>query len=367
MIMILSLFNTSVLGYADCDTHTCNKDCEYCVQRSSWWDNCKWCELDEQCHATGSETPYNQCNTDQVITDVGIVLNQSCIVNTILLRRICYLLKLSAIPYILNSLEMNDFEIVEWIGRHCEDLSSLAYRECVATVMISYKRNVIVFAYQGTTEFKLYLDEMQSVVFSSKVSGCNGNGEVQEYFKEVHDRIFPCVITTLKEQISSYPNYNILITDHSLGGVIASIASASLIYNHIIKDEKISLYTFGMPKVGNSQYALEHNRLVTKSWRFVHRDDPIPHYPTSTGLSNGPLHHRTEVYYPSRYMLPTDRINYVIFPGSNNDDCGSTFQVIWDFKDNKMYFDIPVGTYSDNIIGRKRRLVKSAINVGSFR
>ncbi|CAG2224881.1 unnamed protein product [Mytilus edulis] len=157
---------------------------------------------------------------------------------------------------------MNDFEIVEWIGRHCEDLSLLAYRECVATVMISHKRKVIVLAYQGTTEFKQYLDEMQSVLFSSKVSGGIGNGEVQEYFKEAHDRIFPCVITSLKEQISSYPNYNILITGHSLGGVIASIASASLIYHHIIKDEKISLYTFGMPKVGNSQYALEHNILV---------------------------------------------------------------------------------------------------------
>lgn len=62
---------------------------------------------------------------------------------------------------------MIDFEIVEWIGRHCEDLSLLAYRECVATVMISHKRKVLVLAYQGTTEFKQYLDEMQSVLFSS--------------------------------------------------------------------------------------------------------------------------------------------------------------------------------------------------------
>lgn len=181
------------------------------------------------------------------------------------------------------------------------------------------------------------------MLFSSKVSGGIDNGEIQEYFKEAHDIIFSCVIISLKEQILKYQNYNILITGHSLGGVLASVASESLIYHHIIENEKIA---FG---IGNSQYALEHNRLVTNSWRVVHRDDPIPHYPTSTGLSNGPSHHRTEVYYPSRRMLPTDR-NYVICPGSDNDYCGSTVHLIGESEVHKMYFDIPVGTYCDNII-----------------
>ncbi|CAC5399349.1 unnamed protein product [Mytilus coruscus] len=280
MILILLLLNISVLGYIDCDTHTSN-GCEYCVQQSSWWDHCRWCELDEQCHATGSEAPYNQCNKDQVTTDV-----RNCPKPRVYREynpdKAYMILKLSAILYAddhngaltcLHSLEMDDFEIVEWIGRHCEDLSLLAYKECVATVMISHKHKVIVLAYRGTTGLIQCLDEIQSVLFSSKVSGGIGNGEVQEYFKEAHD------------QISNYPNYNIWITGHSLGGVIASVASASLIYHRLIKDEKIALYTFGMPKVVNRQYALEHNRLVTNSWRVVHRDDPIPHYPISTGVT----------------------------------------------------------------------------------
>ncbi|CAG2188552.1 unnamed protein product [Mytilus edulis] len=116
-----------------------------------------------------------------------------------------------------------------------------------------------------------------------------------------------------------------------------------------------------MPKVGNRQYALEHNRLVNNSWRIVHRNDPVPHYPASTGLSNGPYHHRTEIYYPSKGMLPTDT-NFVICPGSDNNNCGSNFKFFQaDIDDHKVYFDIPVGSYCQNMFGRKRRSIISAM------
>lgn len=369
--LIAILFLTIIEnGNASCYAHT-SMGCEYCVEQSSWWDNCRWCELDEKCHATGSFGSSNQCNSDQVIKH-----DYECPKPpTVPVHREYYpvnaynLLKLSTIPYnddhygaqkCLHSLKMDDFEIVEWIGRHCETVPLLTYKECLAVVMISHTSEVIVLAYRGTTKFKQFIDEMQSVLFTPKVSGGIGNGKVQQYFKVAYDKISPCMIESMKEQISNYPNYNVSITGHSLGGAIASIAIADLTCMGIIKDKHSALYTFGMPKVGNRQYALEHNRLVTSRWRVVHRNDPVPHYPVSTLFPDSPLHHRTEVFYPSKHMLPTD-IDYSICNGSDNNECGSKFQIIGTVEDHKKYLSIPVGTYCNSINGRKRRSIKSAM------
>ncbi|XP_071177791.1 lipase ZK262.3-like [Mytilus edulis] len=163
--------------------------------------------------------------------------------------------------------------------------------------MISKRKKAIVLAYQGTTDSKQFWDEVQSVLITFKVPSDIGNGKVQGYFKKAHDKLYDCVVESMQAQISMYPNYEFWITGHSLGGAIASIASARLLYDGKIRNDKIALYTFGMPRVGDRQYALDHNRLVNNSWRVIHRNDPVPHYPVSTGFSNGPFHHRTEVFY----------------------------------------------------------------------
>ncbi|CAC5386849.1 unnamed protein product [Mytilus coruscus] len=368
LLTLIVILDKNVHGKTDCIKHS-SKGCEYCVQQSPWYSNCRWCELDNKCHAYGSVPPYNPCYENQVIKDVANCPKLD-VFGEYDPHSSYNLLRLSTIPYAGNQNEaltclkshgIDDYEIVEWIGRHCEDLPLIEYKECLAVVMISHKRKAIVLAYRGTTVFIQLLDIIRSVLVTSKVSAEIGSGAVQKYFKQAHDKLFGCVVASMQFQISNYPDYNIWITGHSLGGAVASIASARLVYEGLIKKEKMALYTFGMPKVGNRQYAIEHNRLVNNSWRVVHRDDPVPHYPLSTGLPNGPYHHRTEVYYPSKIMLPTDT-NYVICSGSDNNDCGSSFPLLKpDIENHEIYFDIPVGTYCQSVVGRKRRSINSAM------
>ncbi|CAG2188554.1 unnamed protein product [Mytilus edulis] len=362
----LLFLNTDVHGKTDCIQHS-SEGCEYCVQQPSWSKNCIWCELDNKCHATGSISPFNPCNKKQVIKNAVNCPNQT-VLGEYSSQTAYNLLRLSAITYInnrkdakqcLESQELYDFEIVEWIGRHCEELPLITYKECLAVVMISHDRRAIVLAYRGTKQLKQLIDEVQSVLLTSKSSIGIGSGEVQRYFKQAHDKLYGCVKASIHDQIQNYPEYDILITGHSLGGAIASIASARLVKEGVINTEKIALYTFGMPKVGDRQYAIEHNRLVNNSWRVVHRNDPVPHVPTSIVLPNGSYHHRTEVYYPSEVMLPTDT-NYVICSGSGNNNCGSKL-FIADFRDHKQYFNISIGNYCKTVVGGNRRSVKSAM------
>ena len=88
----------------------------------------------------------------------------------------------------------------------------------------------------------------------------------------------------------------------------------------------MSLHTYGMPRVGDKEYAANHDRLVNNSWRVVHYKDPVSHLPmcnilTGCGLTDGPYHHRTEVYYPSPDM--TQNSEYIICKGNEDNNCSN--------------------------------------------
>ena len=69
-------------------------------------------------------------------------------------------------------------------------------------------------------------------------------------------------------------NEGILITGHSLGGAIATIFAADLIS---IGYDNTIIYTFGAPRVGNSQFTdwfWKYHKGV--HFRVTQKRDPIP-------------------------------------------------------------------------------------------
>ena len=89
----------------------------------------------------------------------------------------------------------------------------------------------------------------------------------------------------VKALVSNNASYQIWVTGHSLGGAMASLASTWLGFNKIAPRKNIILYTFGMPRVGNYRYALQHDRLVNNSWTVVNGDDLVPHFPTLASIT----------------------------------------------------------------------------------
>ena len=80
---------------------------------------------------------------------------------------------------------------------------------------------------------------------------------------------------------------------------MASLASTWLAYYNVAPRKNIILYTFGMPRVGNYDYALQHDQLVNNSWRVVNDNDLAPHFPIvlSVSIFSGPYHHGVEAFY----------------------------------------------------------------------
>lgn len=152
---------------------------------------------------------------------------------------------------------------------------------------------------------------------------------------------------------------------------VASLVAAALIYEGITPRNKTSLYTFGMPRVGDKEYALQHDRLVHNSWRVVHYRDIVAHLPTcnivgiACAFTDGPSHHGTEVYYRRDRM--TVNTTYRVCHSDEDDSC-SNGDISYCLPDNygrciayhKGYFGIPVGTFCDSGMSGKRSEMKSS-------
>lgn len=70
----------------------------------------------------------------------------------------------------------------------------------------------------------------------------------------------------------------IVITGHSMGGAIATLMG---LYCAVIIRKPVEVYTFGSPKVGNTEFVNAFDKHVSKSKRYVNGEDPIPFLPNS--------------------------------------------------------------------------------------
>ncbi|KAI4157306.1 MAG: hypothetical protein LQ342_008395 [Letrouitia transgressa] len=84
------------------------------------------------------------------------------------------------------------------------------------------------------------------------------------------------VLDALKRTQASYPSYKLVVTGHSLGGAVASIAAAEI--RNL--GTNASLYTYGQPRIGEE----EVNQFITNqnkggNYRVTHTNDIVPKLP----------------------------------------------------------------------------------------
>ncbi|KAJ2915425.1 hypothetical protein MD484_g5008, partial [Candolleomyces efflorescens] len=122
---------------------------------------------------------------------------------------------------------------------------------------------------------------------------------VHKGFLDAWNTVAVNTINVVRSQLASHPGYTIVVTGHSLGGSLASLAGISLKRNfpHV----PLRLYTYGQPRTGDPNYALLLNREVGSRniYRGVNALDGVPTIiPTRVGYR----HHGTEYWtfpYPS--------------------------------------------------------------------
>lgn len=327
----------------------CNSDnCRDCASNTAFGLTCRWCERDKECHTPGAFAT-NPCKTVENIVDPSLCgdTKLSKYDPELSLK----MLLLSAVAYdpvhpqecLDNSLPSAKFQLQTVVTKECD----LVDNECSSYVAVSHAMKVIVIAFRGSENFGQAFVEFVETLISPKKPFLS-EGKVQTYWKRGFETLWPCMEADLKALIAGNPSYQIWVTGHSLGGAMASLASAWLSYHNVASREKIISYTFGMPRVGNYRYALEHDQLVKNSWRVVNDDDAVPHFPGVVVVPNtliGPYHHGVEAFYsePATSVYSKHRECHKI---PNNEDRTCSFsEITRSFERHKNYFSIPVGTF----------------------
>ena len=80
-----------------------------------------------------------------------------------------------------------------------------------------------------------------------------------KYFDKFYDRIRSQYISDLTKALNQYPDYTLTITGHSLGGALSMHAAIDCILGECISEDKLSVYTYGTPRVGNYKFS----RIIT--------------------------------------------------------------------------------------------------------
>ena len=133
--------------------------------------------------------------------------------------------------------------------------------------------NKIFLTFRGTESFKdAYCDI--DVRRHSLENGCKIHNGFYEQFHVLKEAIE----YDIDNNINNITEIN--ISGHSLGGALATIASA--FFGEKYKNIKINCYTFGCPRVGNDKFVNWFHENIKDNWRICNNSDPVPSLPMSS-------------------------------------------------------------------------------------
>ncbi|KAI9292214.1 alpha/beta-hydrolase, partial [Neoconidiobolus thromboides FSU 785] len=135
----------------------------------------------------------------------------------------------------------------------------------------------IVVPFRGTSNIKNWVQNVKV----DKVDLFSGNSKVQVHlgFKQARDALSLVYTPVVKDLLKNNPGFKLVVTGHSLGGAIANLAAIDLQASQQLSWGNIQLFTYGQPRVGNSDFATWFDSLSLLSTRVTNNKDIVPHVP----------------------------------------------------------------------------------------
>jgi hypothetical protein len=172
-----------------------------------------------------------------------------------------------------------------------------------------------VIAFQGTeTAKQIKVDLNLSLDNTTVCSGCKAHSGFWQSWQEAKPKVLE-VITSARKK---FPKNKIIVTGHSLGGAISTIAAADLrssgIPVDLVNDGSLTRspsltsiqYSFGAPRVGNqllADYVQKPKTELGGNFRVTHYNDPVPRLPPAF---LGYAHYIPEIYISTKNEKTVD-------------------------------------------------------------
>jgi predicted lipase len=149
-------------------------------------------------------------------------------------------------------------------------------------IALQHSKQRVIVAFRGTNSAEQLL-KIITQSWSHRINGTQFHPvSVLYYFHKKYEQLHPLVQQRVMDQLKQHPGYTVVLTGHSLGGALATLA-AYYLYEplHAYNNTVASLITFGSPRVGNWLFAnaLMNMGYIKRSARYTHRKDAVPHVP----------------------------------------------------------------------------------------
>jgi Lipase (class 3) len=148
---------------------------------------------------------------------------------------------------------------------------------------------------------------------SSECENCAVHSGFMYLWNAARENLVPVV----QGLVDSHPDYQLVLTGHSLGGAIAGLAALEF----AAKGWDPAITTFGEPRFGNKELAAYVDRMLVKKGegyhRVTHAGDPVPLLPFDKW---GWRMHAGEIYI-GKDALPIERDNVHRCDGPNDPSC----------------------------------------------
>eukprot|EP01121_Diplochlamys_sp_Union-15-3_P001362 TRINITY_DN1118_c0_g1_i1.p1 TRINITY_DN1118_c0_g1~~TRINITY_DN1118_c0_g1_i1.p1 ORF type:complete len:296 (-),score=21.78 TRINITY_DN1118_c0_g1_i1:47-934(-) len=196
------------------------------------------------------------------------------------------------------------FELLLWNCSWCQYTPDFKIKTVVSSndtgaygyVAFSPTNKTIVVAFRGTDNFINDIIDVEfwtTVDYPSFPNVLVHSGFHQGYLS-VQSQVRSAVLDILQNDCNTCTT--ILATGHSLGAALSGLCALDLALQFANNTEiTVRMSNFGMPRVGNSDFAkLFKAKVKGPVWRVVHHNDIVPHLPPQ--LVEGYHHVSTEVW-----------------------------------------------------------------------
>mmetsp|Transcript_25603 Transcript_25603/g.33508 ORF Transcript_25603/g.33508 Transcript_25603/m.33508 type:complete len:332 (+) Transcript_25603:124-1119(+) len=174
----------------------------------------------------------------------------------------------------------------QWDCDICEEypgVNATFLNDYMLSAMIAFEPslNKIIVAFRGTDPLSLvdWLDDFEAR--SVPYDLCE-NCFVHHGFYKAYREIYDDIDKNLNQYHKMYPDAPLAATGHSLGAALAVLFAINISVKSPsgLGDNRLILYTFGQPRIGNAEFAdFISSTLTNRCFRITHSKDPVPHVP----------------------------------------------------------------------------------------
>ncbi|KAI8915081.1 Alpha/Beta hydrolase protein [Entophlyctis helioformis] len=152
----------------------------------------------------------------------------------------------------------------------------------------------LVLAFRGSRNLRNWIQSLSIAKADTAFFGAPEAVRVHSGFLEAWTTMRDDAVESISRLRAAYPGYRLLVTGHSLGGAVATLAAMDIVSSKILNAKQVSVFTLNQPRVGNTAFAAwMSSHAFASVLRVVNQNDWTPHLPP---LLSKFLHTPTEVW-----------------------------------------------------------------------